>query len=134
MRVPGRHGTIPLIEIACGMTIDLFCEPGRSRASAQWLWSAPLHRISERGLDERAVLDRLSVVTRRAGFHPDPHASAHRMLTNGSDHEAACPFSRDECTGPHVVVTGAGRIGARHLSRAAWMVEAVGAHSALPSS
>lgn len=116
------------------MTIDLFCQPSHTGASVQWLWSAPLDRLAERGLDERIVLDRLVEMTRRAGFQPDTHASPHRVLMNGSGHEAACPFSREECTGAHLVVTGAGHVGARQLRRAASMVDPIAARVPLLSS
>ncbi|WP_439564946.1 hypothetical protein [Microcella sp.] len=133
MRRTARRESAQLVEVACGMTVDLFCQPEHTGASVQWLWSAPLDRLADRGLDEREVLDRIVEMTRRAGFHPDTHSSLHRMLLNGSGHEAACPFSRDECSGAHLVVTGAGRVGARPLRRAASMVDLIAAHTPLLS-
>lgn len=96
------------LSVGCGLTTDVFYDSNRGDVSVQWLWAAPLDRLAHGQYDEAEVLEALADMARGLGFRPQKKAATHRVLSNGSSHEPACPFACDACPGEHLVVTGAG--------------------------
>lgn len=96
---------------ACGMTIDWQRLPNGTQL-CQWLWGRPVSaEISN--LPHSVLLDLAAEVVRTAHSHSlqevDPQAVG-LNLPNDTAVMESCPFRPGECSGKHVVASGAGII------------------------